>query len=137
MGDAKLGNFGSRRVFPFMWGLATLVSLLLHAPSFTMIHNEGDEVVYQGLASEMNWDLSRYSTAGIPQLRHFPFSIYRHPLSHQPPLYPLVLKLGQALHDPVLMGLLFNNLAMALLLYFAWRWAVLTGIPYGWAVASF
>jgi hypothetical protein len=137
LGNGKEGQSGRSRLFLVMWGFATAVSLLLHFPSFSRTHDEPDEQVYMGLAREMNWDLSRYTTMHVPRFRQLPYSIYRQPLFHQPPLYPLVLKVGQSLGIPVVTGLVFNNLAMALLLYFAWRWSVVASIPPGWAVAAF
>lgn len=59
-------------------------------------HQEGDEVVYFVLAERMGWDLSNYTTKDDPRVNTFPYSIYRGPLFHHPPLYPLLLKMGLA-----------------------------------------
>ena len=80
-------------------------------------HDEPDEQVYLGLAREMSWNLSRYTTMHVPRFRQLPYSIYRQPLFHQPPLYPLILKVGEALGSPAVTGLVFNNLAMSMVLY--------------------
>jgi len=58
------------------------------------VHQEGDELVYLVLAERMGWDLSNYTTKDDPRVNAFPYSVYRGPLFHHPPLYPLLLKGG-------------------------------------------
>jgi hypothetical protein len=117
--------------------LFSSVILLLHVKSFLIVHNENDEVVYLSLASRMNWDLTNYTTRNVPIVRDFPYSIYRQPLFHQPPLFPLVLKIGGLLGNPVGTGLVFANLSMILLLFYTWRWMAFTRTPPQWAVVAF
>ena len=100
------------------------LSILLHLKSFTVRHIEGDELVYLTLAKEVNWDLSHYTTMDDPQISQFPYGTYKQPLFIHPPLFPLVLKIGYALGNPVMIGLIFQNLAMMFLLFFVWRTCV-------------
>ena len=99
----------------FVLVLAMATSALLHVRSFSGDHLEGDELVYLGLARTMSWDLSRYDTRDVPVVRDFPYSIYRQPLFHHSPLYPLILKFGHANGNAVETGLLFANLCLWLL----------------------
>lgn len=124
----------STRAYLLLFLAAALVCLALRARSFVAPHRSGDEVVYLTLAGSMSWDASRYTTRDDPLVREFPFSTYRLPLFPHPPLYPLVLKLGGALGAPVLAGLIFSNLAVLLLLGYAWRTARLLELPprVGW-----
>ncbi|MFC1657529.1 hypothetical protein ACFL2P_03050 [Candidatus Moduliflexota bacterium] len=133
MGDAPREQTpeerGDRRVLPppgiragiLLLSVALLLSVIVHAKSFYVPHAEGDELVYLSLAREMNWNLSHYTTRDDPDVSRFPYSIYRAPLFHHPPLFALVLKAGGLFGRPVLAGLLFQNLAMFLLLLVAWR----------------
>ncbi len=104
------------------------LSILLHLKSFTVKHVEGDEVVYLTLAREVNWDLSHYTTMDDPRVSQFPYGTYQAPLFIHPPLFPLVLKIGYALGNPVMVGLIFQNLAMMFLLFFVWRVCVFLDI---------
>ena len=104
------------------------LSILLHLKSFTVRHIEGDEIVYLTLAREMNWDLSHYTTMDDPIVKQFPYENYKQPIFNHPPLFPLVLKVGYALGDPVLIGLIFQNAAMIFLLFFVWRICVFLDI---------
>lgn len=97
-------------------GLAVLLlatSLVLHGPSFTARHTEGDEVAYLSLARTMGWDGSGYSTAADPVVSRYPYAIYRAPLFHHPPLFPWLLKLAATLGDPVTYGLVFECIGVA------------------------
>jgi hypothetical protein len=117
--------------------LAITLSVLMHARSFLTIHREGDEIVYLSLSREMNWDLSHYTTQDDANVSKYPGSIYRSSLFHHPPVFPLMLKLGTALFsDPVFMGLLCENVAIWLLLYYAWRWMVFQQMPVAWGTVA-
>ncbi len=104
------------------------LSILLHLKSFTVRHIEGDEIVYLTLAREVNWDLSHYTTMDDPRVSQFPYGTYQAPLFIHPPLFPLILKIGYALGNPVMVGLIFQNLAMIFLLFFVWRVCVFLDI---------
>ena len=107
---------------PIAWiAIFFALSVLLHVRTFTAPHVEGDELAYRALSQEMGWDISHYTTRDHPQVSQYPSSIYRQPLFHQPPLYPLVLKAGALVGSPVAAGLLFQILAMGLLLASAAR----------------
>ncbi len=123
--------------FVGLWVGSALVGGILHARSFTQAHDEGDEVVYLALAKRMSWTLGDYSTRDIPGVRDFPDAIYRAPLFHQPPLWPLILKVGRLLGDPISFGLLFQNASLGLVGFYAARWLKRTGEPPGWALISF
>ena len=47
------------------------LSALLHVRTFTVPHDEGDETVYLGLAREMGWDFSNYTTRDLPGIRRY------------------------------------------------------------------
>lgn len=136
--EVRMFGIGELHRFQFLeyrriWFLAIGFSILMHASSFWWAHTEGDELVYLALAHEMKWDLSHYTTRDDPTIRKFPDSIYRGPLFHQPPLLPLVLKLGQVtIGSAVDAGLLFENVAIWLLLYYTWRWMVFQRMPILW-----
>jgi len=111
------------------WLFAALALVVaMHVASFSRPHVEGDEVVYQTLAQEMNWDFSHYTTMDHPRIREFPSQAYRLPLYFHPPLFPYVLKLGGLLGQPVAVGLLFQLAAMVLLIYSLWRAALRQGV---------
>ncbi len=81
---------------------------------------EGDELVYLTLSKNMGWDLSNYTVMGDAPLNQFPPRLYRQPIFIHPPLFPLILKVGTNLVNPVLFGLLFNGLlkfALAILMF--------------------
>jgi hypothetical protein len=99
----------------FLFGLVIALGLLLRLPAFLVPHTEGDEQIYILLAEQMGWDASHYTTADIPNAASLPSVVYVSPLFVHPPLFPFVLKLGIALGNPVLAGLLFEVAAMALL----------------------
>ena len=111
---------GGREHYP-LWLLAffLIVMVLLHLPSFSARHHEGDERVYLMLARDMSWDLSYYTTRDHPYISKYPYSIYRAELFHQPPLYPLILKAGIKARAVILTGLSFQVFSMGLLLVFA------------------
>lgn len=111
----------SRRYSTSLLVFFIVLMALLHARSFNRPHEEGDEKVYLAVAESMGWDLSNYSTRDDPEVRTYPYSIYRQELFHHPPLYPLVLKIGLTFDRPIFAGLLFQMMAMALLLVFARR----------------
>ncbi|MFQ5417338.1 MAG: glycosyltransferase family 39 protein, partial [Myxococcota bacterium] len=98
-----------------------LLTALLHVRTFVVPHVEGDEASYLALSQEMGWDISHYTTRDHPRVSRFPNSIYRQPLFHHPPLYPLVLKVGAYFGNAVAAGLLFQLFAMGLLLVYAER----------------
>ena len=125
------------KAYFFIWSISVAASLFLHAHSFWLQHEESDEIVYVALARRMSWDLSDYSTRDIPGIRLLPYSIYRQPLFHQPPLYPLILKLGSRIGNPVTCGLVFSCGSMVLLLWTTWRWMVFVQMPPSWAAAGF
>ena len=107
-----------RLLLPFL-----ALTILLHAYTFSLPHDEGDEVVYMVLASAMSWDLSHYTTRDDPIVSQYPYSSYRVPVFPHPPLFPLILKAGLAIGVPVAVGLLAQLAAMFLLLVFARRTA--------------
>jgi hypothetical protein len=109
--------------------LFALLVVALHVRSFQAEHTEGDEMVYLALAREMGWDLSNYTTRADPVVSRYPYSIYRQELFHQPPLFPLVLKVGMLFGKPVAAGLAFELIAMLLLLGFARRAASVFALP--------
>jgi hypothetical protein len=76
----------------FLWCAA--VTILLHCPMLFKSHSEGDELAYFVLSQQMGWDLSNYTTKDDPRVNTFPYTIYRNPVFHHPPLLPLVLKAG-------------------------------------------
>ncbi len=125
------------RTFLFIWALSVAASLLMHARSFWLRHEESDELVYLALARRMSWTLSDYSTRDIPGIRSLPYSIYRQPLFHQPPLYPMILKIGERMGNPVICGLLYSCGSMVLLLWLTWRWMAFLRIPPAWAAGGF
>jgi hypothetical protein len=113
-----------RAEYPFLLVL-TLLGFLLHAESFRSVHAEGDEVVYLGLAREMRWSGSNYTTANVELVKEFPARLYRSPVFIHPPLYPLLLKVFSLIGSPVQLGLLFGlgiHLATAFVI-----WAVVPG----------
>ena len=114
-----------------------LVNGFQHVPSFVMEHTEGDEQVYLCLAREMRWDLSNYTTKNDPVISQLPSPIYRGDLFHHPPLYPLVLKLGMLAGVPVLAGLAFTNLVIALTFFLTWRLMVRWNIETRWSLLAF
>src|ERR1700733_6103280 len=77
---------------PLIWCAG--VTVLLHCPMLFKSHFEGDEVAYFVLSQRMGWDLSNYTTKDDPRVNTFPYTIYRNPVFHHPPLLPLVLKAG-------------------------------------------
>jgi hypothetical protein len=125
-------------------------------------HAEGDEVVYYVLSQRMGWDLSNYTTKDDPRVNDFPYTVYRGPLFHHPPLLPLVLKAGSYFTaNPLLLvpgvatprakpGTLTSNVpgecvAAAFLfevfvclaaLWYAWRLADLVGIESRYGAAA-
>ena len=111
--------------------------LLLHLPSFAVPHRGGDELAYLAVAASMDWDLSNYTTREHPVVSHFPYSIYRQELFHQPPLYPLILKVGHAAGAPVAIGLMAQLLLMVMLLFFSRRVAAIFKLPQGLQVALY
>lgn len=121
-----------------IWTLAVAISLLLRAGSFWGPHNENDERVYLYLSQHMGWDTTRYSTEDNAEFRKFPWSIYRQPLFHQPPMLPLVLKTGGLiLGNPIQAGILFNNASVCILLFGVWRWMVRLRVPPAWGAVAF
>lgn len=74
------------------WLWCAAIVVLTQLPMLSGRHDEGDEMVYYVLAERMGWDLSNYTTRDDPRVNDFPYSIYRQPLFHHPPLYPLALK---------------------------------------------
>lgn len=96
--------------------LFVMVSVVLHVKSFTLKHHEGDELVFLGLAQEMNFDLTHYTTMHHPQVNKFPSPTYRHVLFIHPPFYPYLLKIGSLFKAKLVTGLLVQSLSMILLL---------------------
>lgn len=125
------------KAYLFILTISVAASLFLHARTFWLRHEESDEVVYLALARRMSWTFSNYSTRDIPEFRLAPYSIYRQPLFHQPPLYPLILKLGSRIGNPTTCGLVFSCGSMVLLLWAAWRWMIFAQMPPAWATAGF
>jgi len=90
---AALLRKNSRTYFAiFLWCAG--ITVLIHCPMLFKRHAEGDEVVYYVLSQRMGWDLSNYTTRDDPRVNGLPYTIYRGPLFHHPPLLPLVLKAG-------------------------------------------
>ena len=79
-------------LFLLLWCAA--VTVLLHTSMLFKPHSEGDELAYFALSQRMGWDLSNYTTKDDPRVNTFPYTIYRNPVFHHPPLLPLVLKAG-------------------------------------------
>lgn len=100
-----------RQILPFL-----IFATLLRIPALFVPHLEGDEVTYQALAQEMNWDLSHYTTQDHPVVRTFPGGVYRLPLFFHPPLLPLFIKVGQVFGRGVEAGLFFEWIGAILLL---------------------
>jgi hypothetical protein len=76
----------------FLWCAG--VTVLTHCPMVFHRHAEGDELVYYVLSERMGWDLSNFTTRDDPRVNGFPYTVYRGPLFHHPPLLALVLKAG-------------------------------------------
>jgi hypothetical protein len=79
-------------LFVFLWCAG--VTVLLHCSMLFKPHSEGDELAYFALSERMGWDLSNYTTKDDSRVNTFPYTIYRNPVFHHPPLLPLVLKAG-------------------------------------------
>lgn len=79
-------------LFAFLWCAG--VTVLLHCSMLFKPHSEGDELAYFVLSQQMGWDLSNYTTKDDPRVNTFPYTTYRNPVFHHPPLLPLVLKAG-------------------------------------------
>ena len=135
--QARSMKYPAFKAYFFIWSISVAASLLLHAHSFWLQHEESDEIVYVALARRMSWTISDYSTRDIPGIRLLPYSIYRQPLFHRPPLYPLILKLGSRIGNPATCGLVFSCGSMVLLLWTTWRWMVFVQMPPSWAAAGF
>lgn len=90
------------------WLALFILLALFHCPTFLLPHNEGDELVYLGLARKMSWSLQHYSTVDIPLVNEFPARMYRENYFLHPPFYPLLLKLFSVFGDPIVLGLLAN-----------------------------
>lgn len=119
-----------RRTLAALAAFALALALVQRFPSFFKQHGEGDEIVYLTLAREMNWNLSHYTTMDDPRVRRYPYSIYRQELFHHPPLYPLLLKVGEALFfAPVAFGLVVGNGVLLLMFYYAMRWLEMIEAP--------
>jgi len=125
-------------------------------------HSEGDEFVYYVLSQRMGWDLSNYTTKDDPRVNELPYSIYRGPVFHHPPLLPLVLKAGsqftmnpllslpgvatprskaapQSLIVPgacVAAAFVFEVFVCVAALWYLWRFAALVGFEPQWGVAA-
>jgi hypothetical protein len=125
-------------------------------------HSEGDEFVYYVLSQRMGWDLSNYTTKDDPRVNDFPYTIYRGPVFHHPPLLPLVLKAGsQFTMNPLLLlpgvaatrlkadsrapivpaecvaaAFAFQVFVCVAALWYAWRFAVLVELEPQWGIAS-
>jgi hypothetical protein len=114
----------SHRKFFFL--LFAIVALFQVASIFSP-HVEGDELVYLTLSKNMGWDLSNYTVMEDAPLNQFPNRLYRQPVFMHPPLFPLILKAGTNLVNPVLFGLLFNGLLKFALAILMWHFALALG----------
>jgi hypothetical protein len=144
----------------FAWCAA--ITVLIHCPMLFKPHSEGDEFVYYVLSQRMGWDLSNYTTKDDPRVNELPYTIYRGPVFHHPPLLPLVLKAGsQFTMNPLLSlpgvatprakaapqslivpgpciaaAFLFEVFVCVAALWYMWRFAALVGIEPQWGVAA-
>jgi hypothetical protein len=144
----------------FLW--CALITVLIHCPMLFKAHSEGDEFVYCVLSQRMGWDLSNYTTKDDPRVNDLPYTIYRGPVFHHPPLLPLVLKAGsQFTMNPLLLlpgvatprvktdsrspivpgecvaaAFAFEVFVCVAALWYAWRFAVLVGFEPQWGVAA-
>jgi hypothetical protein len=110
----------------------------------------------------MGWDLSNYTTKDDPRVNDFPYTIYRGPVFHHPPLLPLVLKAGsQFTMNPLLLlpgvanpraknsadsqivpsecvaaGFAFQVFVCVATLWYAWRFANLIELEPQWGIAA-
>jgi hypothetical protein len=138
------------------------ITVLMHCPMLFKPHSEGDELVYYVLSQRMGWDLSNYTTKDDPRVNDLPYTIYRGPVFHHPPVLPFVLKIGsQFTMNPLLLlpgvatprakadarsprvsgecvaaGFLFEVFVCIAALWYAWRFAVLVGLEPRWGIAS-
>jgi hypothetical protein len=138
------------------------ITVLTHCPMLFKPHAEGDEFVYYVLSQRMGWDLSDYTTKDDPRVNDLPYTIYRGPVFHHPPLLPLVLKAGSRFTMNPLLRLpgvatprgkadtrslvvpgecvaaafLFEVFVCVAALWYAWRFAQLVGIEPQWGVAA-
>jgi hypothetical protein len=144
----------------FLW--CALVTVLIHCPMLFKAHSEGDEFVYYVLSQRMGWDLSNYTTKDDPRVNDLPYTIYRGPVFHHPPLLPLVLKAGSKFtmnpllllpgvatprvktdsRSPVVPGecvaalFVFEVFVCVAALWYAWRFAALVDLEPQWGVAA-
>ncbi|MFZ4441400.1 MAG: hypothetical protein ACOYOS_23560 [Syntrophales bacterium] len=114
----------SRRKFFIL--LFTIVAIFQVASIFSP-HVEGDELVFLTLSKNMGWDLSNYTVMSDAPFNQFPNRLYRQPVFMHPPLFPLILKVGSSLVNPVLFGLLFNGLLKFALAIVMWHFALALG----------
>jgi hypothetical protein len=144
----------------FLWCAG--ITVLIHCPMLFKPHSEGDEFVYYVLSQRMGWDLSNYTTKDDSRVNDLPYTIYRGPVFHHPPLLPLLLKAGsQFTMNPLLLlpgvatprakadsrslivpgecvaaAFLFEVFVCVAALWYAWRFAVLVGLEPPWGIAS-
>jgi hypothetical protein len=152
-------NTDTRAYFiAFLWCAG--ITILVHCPMLFKPHAEGDELVYYVLSQRMGWDLSNYTTKDDPRVNDLPYTIYRGPVFHHPPLLPFVLKVGSQFRmnplllvpgvanprakadSPTVSGecvaavFVFEIFVCVATLWYAWRFAVLVGLEPRWGIAS-
>jgi hypothetical protein len=144
----------------FLWCAG--VTVLVHIPMLFKPHSEGDEFVYYVLSQRMGWDLSNYTTKDDPRVNDLPYTIYRGPVFHHPPLLPLVLKAGsQFTMNPLLLlpgvpaprtkadsrslivprecvaaAFAFQVFVCVAALWYTWRFATLVELEPRWGIAA-
>jgi len=107
--------------------LLFVIVALFQVASIFSPHIEGDELVYLSLSKNMGWDLTNYTVMDVAPLNQFPNRLYREPVFIHPPLFPLILKTGALLINPVLFGILFNGMLKFALAVLMWRFALALG----------
>ena len=110
---------GIRAKLKFFLSLLAIIGIF-QTPSFFSHHNEGDELVYLGLASQMTWNVQNYTVQNLSPMNQFPSRLYRADTFLHPPLFPLLLKAGGLFGNQVFAGLIINGIikfALAILTY--------------------
>ena len=164
--DSMKGDGGmvlsDSRVYAIAFAWCAAVTVLVHGPMLFKPHAEGDELVYYVLSQRMGWDLSNYTTKDDPRVNDLPYTIYRGPVFHHPPLLPLVLKAGsqftmnpllslpgvvtpRAKTDPrsfvvpsecVAAAFAFEVFVCVAALWYVWRFLALVGVEPAFGVAA-
>lgn len=121
--NASLLSLTRRKFFILLF----VIVALFQVASIYSPHVEGDELVYLTLSKNMGWDLSNYTVMEDAPLNQFSNRLYRQPVFMHPPLFPIILKAGSTLVNPVLFGLLFNGLLKFALAILMWHFALALG----------